>query len=59
MTPQSARQEICTCCGKRPIAGYVGCGMRIDKLCIICWRKGGDAEERYNKRNGHGKEGRS
>ena len=52
-------EKLCECCGIRPIAGYVGCGLILDKLCLKCWRKHGEVAEGHNKKNTHIKVGKS
>jgi len=50
--------KLCSCCKKRPVAGYVGDGVRLDTLCLKCWKKGGGASDPHNQRKGHQKGGK-
>ena len=51
--------KLCSCCGKASVAGYVSNGVSLDKLCLKCWRKGGDASDPHNQKNGHATTGKS
>ncbi len=45
--------KLCECCGKRPVAE----GFR--KLCRLCFKSNGEAQDSHNKKNGHATTGKS
>ena len=51
-------EELCTCCGKKPVAGYIGYGVKLDTLCLKCWKKGDQPAEGHNRKNTFGTTGK-
>jgi hypothetical protein len=39
MSKTYKKEELCKCCGKRPIAGYIGNGRYLEDLCRKCWQR--------------------
>jgi len=52
--------KLCECCGKASVAGYVGSGVVLEKLCLKCWKKHRHGDKEVSRKNkGHYNTGKS